>query len=185
MRRWLVGIVGIGAVVWLWLRPAPEVAAVPVAVAERVDGHQPAVQARPEATVAAEPEWSVAVASVERDCGLGMRSVCEGPDCVSLLSVPPLDGVGGWLALSRSSPALVAAVVAGELGLPDDALACRAAVRSLGDRRILARVHDGGEVWCLTAGDGPGRALCDAATGGVLDFAGGEDRVVELRPPGT
>ena len=169
-----------GGVAWLaWPSPEPSVE---VEAPGRVGLPAPAVSmASPEAVVEADPvedAWVDAVEPVTRDCGLGLRTRCADGTCVSVAAVPPLQGVGGWLAMARTSPALVAAVVAGEVGLPDDAVACRSAVRGLGDREILARAADGGEVWCLTDGSADGRDLCDAVTG--LDFASGEDRVVLL-----
>ncbi len=179
---------------WVW---RPDDAALPAPEPpDRPDVHgvsEPVRPPRPDpggpggASPFREGAWIGAVDEVGRACDLDLARACDGRGCAALARVPRLDTPWGWVRLGRRSPALVAAVVAGDLGLPDRALPCRASIRALSGT-TLARAHGDGELWCAV--DRPSAAaLCDRlaaeATGAPAGFAAGADRVVELRPPGT
>lgn len=135
-----------------------------------------------------EAVWERRVTAVRDSCGLAVQTGCVDGRCVSLTTVPPLDHPMGWVAMARRSPRLVAAVVAGDLGLPDRVLPCREAIRGLGPTETLARAHGGGEAWCLAQNGEADRGLCDQLSkellGAAVGFEEGVDRRVELRPPG-
>lgn len=191
-----VGVVSLAVAGW-WLArgtggplaaaPAPAARIRPsVAAADPVVG-DPAAHDVPAAT----GSWEAAVGGVAERCDLDLARACDGATCVAILEVPSLDGPVGWARMAWRSPSLVAAVVAGDLGLPDRAMPCRDAIRDLPPGGIRARAAGEGEVWCLTATpDAPAAsALCDALSADTygLDpgFSAGTDRIVELRPPGA
>lgn len=188
----VVGVVALAVAAWSVVRPGT-VAPVEPRPRPANDVARPVAQgADPVPVEPGEADvGAAAVARVAERCDLGLERACDGATCVSVLEVPALDGPVGWARMGWRSPALVAAVLAGDLGLPDRVLPCRDAIRDLPTGAIRARAAGEGEVWCLVeppdATDAAAR--CDALSletyGLVPGFATGTDRIVELRPPGA
>lgn len=188
MRR-LATAVAMGAAGLVWfLRPAPVVAVDPVSdgISEGQAPERPARDGPLERSDVRHSVFHEQIDQVSRDCGLELKTACEGGVCASVAEVPPLDHPAGWAVMAWRSPSLVAAVVAGDLGLPDRSLPCRTSVRGLGQARIHARATGSGEFWCLVDGAESAGELCDRLAGfDVGGFSEGTDRIVELRAPGT
>lgn len=173
-RRWLGVLVIIGLVLVL-RRPAAEPA--PLAVSAPAATAAPPVAARPVASVApavdgapeeTEPTPLAAIArDMARDCDLPVRTVCGGRGCVGTLETPSLDGLGGWLSITRDRPRFVLATALRDLGGGVDASPCGGAIDALlGGWEVRVVARDGGERWCLGPRDDPGLgARCDAALG--------------------
>ena len=183
MKRWVASGLVVVAVVGWWLWPESEPVAFEAPTTEVARWLPRSVEQVPTEPVLAEQvAWTRQVRALGIACELPMRTVCDGGRCAAMTQVPLLNHPMGWAQMLGQSPALVASVVAGDLGLPDRVLPCRSAIRDMG-MRTVARSTGGGELWCLVEGDDPA-GLCDQLAGGE-GFVEGADRIVELRPPGS